>query len=81
MIDNITPPAVKDICKRIALADFDNDIQSIALVMVNAKGELEMEIGFDDFNKYRIIAGLALLQNKVLNWVADVGTMPGKDRE
>jgi len=76
-----TPPQVIDVCRNIALASHDGDIQAIAAVVINSHGEPELLIGFDDFNKYRILSGLVLMTDEVSKRIRDIGSAPLKDRE
>jgi hypothetical protein len=70
-----------EVVRRIVIANHDQDLRAIAVVLVNKNGELELEIGFDAQDKYTILAGLFMLANTVSSEIITNGQSPGKVRE
>ena len=77
----MTENAASEVVKRIVIANHDQDLRAIAVVLVNKNGELELEIGFDAQDKYTILSGLFMLANTVSSEIIANGQSPGKVRE
>jgi len=70
-----------EVVRRIVIANHDQDLRAIAVVLVNKNGELEFEIGFDGQDKYTILSGLFMLANTVSSEIIANGQSSGKVRE
>ena len=76
-----TNPEIDDIIRQLVLAHADNDIQAIAVVTINYKGEPEIKYVVNHPNAYGINFGLdAIKAHLVLNVVNNAGKR-SEDRE
>ncbi len=77
----MTDKSVEEVIKHIVLANADNDIKSIAVVFVNAENEPEMQIGLAHYDAYRIISGLEILKQHLINNLIINAAKTPKDRQ
>lgn len=73
--------SVEDSIKQIVLANADNEIRSIAVVMINHDGEPEMQIAMAPGTAYSMATGLEILKMSILQQILTNGKMQPKDRE
>ncbi len=72
---------IEAIVKKVALANADFDIKGIAVVFVNSKGDLEIELSFAHGQAFAINTGIDLLKHEIILRIKDVGKIDTKDRE
>jgi len=72
---------IDDVIKNLVLANADEDIQSIAAVIVNRKGEPELHLGMPQEQAYKIIAGLEILKYNIIKQILEDAGKPLRDRE
>lgn len=77
----MTNKSVDDVIKALVVANHDSEVASIAVVFVNAEGEPELEVGVNHANVYKIIAGLEILKQNVINMLLEKAAKPPKDRQ
>lgn len=77
----IKGPDVDEIVKRIVLAHNDGDIQGIAVVIVNAENQPEMEMSFGANHAFTMNTGLDLLKRGILEVMVNTGRIEPKERE
>jgi len=74
-------PSVEDAIKQIVLANSDNEIRSIAVVMINHDGEPEMQIAMAPGTAYSIVTSLEILKLKIVQQIMNQGQLKPKDRD
>jgi hypothetical protein len=77
----IKGPDVDEIVKRVVLAHADGDIKGIAVVIVNAENQPEMEMSFGGGQAFTVNAGLDLLKRGILELMINTGRIDPKERE
>lgn len=70
-----------DIIRKLVLAHADNELLSIAVVFVNDKGNVEIEMSFGAGHAYAINTGIDLLKTSVVERIMSVGQIDPKERE
>jgi len=74
-------PEIDDIIRQLVLAHADEDIQAIAIVMTNFKGEPEMKYAVNHPNAYAINFGLDVIKASLINDVVNKAGKRSEDRE
>lgn len=77
----IKGPDVDEIVKRIVLAHNDGDIKGIAVVIVNAENQPEMEMSFGANQAFTMNTALDLLKRGILEVMVNTGRIEPKERE
>lgn len=72
---------VSDIVKQIVLAHADGELRALAVVMVNAEGEPEINYVVDHGSAYAINFGCDIIKAGLMSNVINHAGGPGKDRE
>ncbi len=70
-----------DIIRKLVLAHADNELLSIAVVFVNDKGNVEIEMSFGAGHAYAICTGTELLHDAVKDKIKSAGQIDTRDRE
>ncbi len=77
----IKGPDVDEIIKRMALANHDGDIKGIAVIIVNAENQPEIEMSFGDQMAFTMNMGCDLLKHNIIKKLINEGMIPPKERE
>jgi hypothetical protein len=77
----MSDPVVDDIIKQIVLAHADDELQAIAVVLVNKEGEPEIKYGVDHLSSYAVNFGLDVIKAGLMSNVLNNASKPGKERE
>jgi hypothetical protein len=70
-----------DIIRKLVLAHADNELLSIAVVFVNDKGNVEIEMSFGAGHAYAINTGIDLLKDAVISKIKSAGQIEPRERE
>lgn len=74
-------PDVDEIIKRMALANHDGDIKAIAVIIINADNQPEIEMSFGGNHAFTMNMGCDLLKHNIIVKLLSDGQIPPKERE
>ena len=77
----MTNPEIDDIIRQLVLAHADQDIQAIAIVMINFRGEPEIKYAVNHPNAYGINFGLDAIKAHLIKDVVNNAGKRSEDRE
>lgn len=77
----MTDKSASEVVKQLVLANEDQEIKSIAAITTNPDGEIELYMGLNSGDAYRLISGLEILKLQIIKKLMDDGAKPLKDRE
>lgn len=78
---SLTDKSASEVVKQLVLANEDQEIKSIAAITTNPDGEIELYMGLNSGDAYRLISGLEILKLQIIKKLMDDGAKPLKDRE
>ena len=73
--------SVEDAVKQLVLANSDSEILSLAYIMINHKGDPELQIAMAPGTAYSLIAALEMMKMRILSKLMLDGGIEVKDRE
>lgn len=73
--------SVEDAVKQLVLANSDNEVKSLIIIMINHQNEPELQIAMAPGTAYTLVSALEIMKMRIISKLMLDGGVEVKDRE